>query len=124
MQIQKFYAAPIAGQGFGGYWGVSGKLGDLGISPHSLYVQTLVKLGIVGMLLYLVIILKIFDKLRRTIARYKMEANPEMAILITGMVVLITSHAFYLVYAFEYYSLLFIGLSAASLRNEKFTIYA
>ncbi|MBW2569509.1 MAG: O-antigen ligase family protein [Deltaproteobacteria bacterium] len=124
MQMQKFYAAPIAGQGFGGYWGLSGKLGDLGVSPHSLYVQTLVKLGIVGMFLYLIIVLKIFDKLRRIIARYKVEGDPEMAILITGLVVLIASHVFYTIYAFEYYSLLFIGLSVASLRDEKFTIYA
>lgn len=120
MEMQKFYAAPIAGVGFGGYWGLSGE----GISPHSLYVQTLVKIGVVGMLLYLIIVLKIFDKLRRTIARYKVEGDPEMAILITGLIVLIASHAFYSVYAFEYYSLLFIGLSVAPLRDEKFTIYA
>ena len=120
MEMKKSYASPIAGVGFGGYWGLSGK----GTSPHSLYVQTLVKIGIVGMLLYLLIILKIFDKLRSTIARYKVELEPEMAILITGLIVLIASHAFYTVYAFEYYSLLFIGLSVASLRDEKFTIYA
>ncbi len=120
MEMKKFYAAPIAGVGFGGYWGLSGE----GISPHSLYVETLVKLGIVGMLLYLIIVLKIFDKLRRTIARYKVEADAEMAILITGIVVLIASHAFYSVYTFEYYSLLFIGLSAASLRDGKFTTNA
>jgi len=120
MEMKKFYAAPVAGVGFGGYWGLSGE----GTSPHSLYVQTLVKVGVVGMLLYLIIILKIFDKLRRTIARCKMESDPEMAILITGIVVLIASHAFYTVYAFEYYGLLFIGLSVASLRDKKFTIYA
>jgi O-antigen ligase len=118
IEIQKFYEKPIAGIGFGGYWGSFGEA----VSPHSLYVQTLVKLGIVGMLLYLLIILKVFDRLRRAIARYKRNGAPEMAILITGLVVLIASHAFYAVYAFEYYSLLFIGLSVASLRDKKFAV--
>jgi O-antigen ligase len=117
MQMQKFYAAPIAGVGFGGYWGLSGESGDLGVSPHSLYVQTLVKLGIVGILLYIVIILKIFDRLRRAIVRYRAEADQEIGILITGLIILIAGHAFYAVYAFEYYSLLFIGLAVASLRD-------
>jgi O-antigen ligase len=116
MEMQKFYAAPIAGVGFGGYWGFSGE----GVSPHSLYVQTLVKTGVVGMLLYLITILKIFNKLRCAIARYKVRGDQEMAILITGLVVLVASHAFYTVYAFEYYSLLFIGLGVASLRDQKF----
>jgi len=111
MQMQKFYANPIAGQGFGGYWGLSGKLG---VSPHSLYVQTLVKLGIVGMLFYLIIIVKIFAKFKRSIASYKMQADPEIAILIPGMVILIASQVFYAVYAFEYYSLLYIGLGVAA----------
>jgi O-antigen ligase len=124
MQMQKFYASPITGEGFGGYWGLSGKKWDLGVSPHSLYVQTLVKLGIVGMFLYLVMILKIFNRLRHTIARYKVNRDPEMAILITGLIVLIATHVFYTVYSFEYYSLLFIGLSVASLRDGKFAIYA
>jgi len=121
-QMVNFYAAPIAGEGFGGYWGLSGKLGDLGVSPHSLYVQTLIKLGSVGLILYLIIVARIFIKLKRTIEKYKTRADPEMAILVTGMVILIASHVFYSVYAFEYYSLLFIGLSVASLRDEKFTI--
>jgi O-antigen ligase len=110
-QMQKFYSNPIAGQGFGGYWGLSGRLG---VSPHSLYVQTLVKLGIVGMLFYLIIIVKIFAKLKRNIAKYKMKADPETAILITAMVILIAGHVFYAVYAFEYYSLLYIGLGVAA----------
>ena len=68
-QMTKFYASPIIGEGFGGYWGLSGITGDLGVFPHSLYVQTLVKLGTIGMLLYLIIIVKIFVKLKRTMTK-------------------------------------------------------
>jgi len=118
MEMQKFYAAPIAGVGFGGYWGFSGEA----LSPHSLYVQTLVKMGAVGMLLYFMIVLTIFNKFRRAITRYRVRGDQEIAILITGLVVLVASHAFYTVYAFEYYSLLFIGLGVASLRDQKFAL--
>ena len=61
--MTKFYDSPIIGEGFGGYWGLSGMPGDLGVQPHNLYVQTLVKLGAVGMVLYLIIIVKIFVNL-------------------------------------------------------------
>lgn len=123
-QIPKYCASPIIGQGFGGYWGFSGVQGDLGVSPHNLYIQTLVKLGSVGMVLYLIIIIKIFFKFKRTITKYKIKDDSEMPILILGMVVLIASHVFYIAYSFEYYSLLFIGLGVASLQDKKFLINA
>ena len=68
-QMTKFYDSPIIGEGFGSYWGFSGNPGDLGVQPHNLYVQTLVKLGTVGMLLYLIIIVKIFVNFKHTITK-------------------------------------------------------
>ncbi len=121
-QIPKYYASPITGQGFGGYWGFSGIQGDLGVSPHNLYIQTLVKLGTVGMLLYLIIVVKIFFKFKRTITKYKIRDDSEMLILTLGMVVLIGAHVFYIAYSFEYYSLLFIGLGLSSLQEKKISI--
>jgi len=123
-QIPKFCASPIIGEGFGGYWGVSGVQGDLGVSPHNLYIQTLVKLGTVGMLLYLIIVVKIFFKFKQTIIKYKIKDESEMPILTLGLVVLIAAHVFYVAYSFEYYSLLFIGLGVASLKDKKFSIDA
>jgi len=123
-QMTKYYASPIIGEGFGSYWGLSGVRGDIGVSPHNLYIQTLVKLGTVGMLLYIIIIFKIFIKVKRTITKYKIKDDPEMPMLILGIVVLIASHVFYIAYAFEYYSLLFIGLGVASLKNKKYSIDA
>ena len=123
-QIPKFYASPIMGEGFGGYWTVFGVQGDLGVSPHNLYIQTLVKLGTVGMLLYLIIIVKMFFKFKRTITKYKFKDDSEIPILKLGMVVLIAAHVFYVAYSFEYYSLLFISLGAASLKDNKFSIDA
>ncbi len=121
-QMTQFYDSPIVGEGFGGYWSLSGIPGDLGVFPHDLYVQTLVKIGAVGMGLYLIIIGTLLVNFKRIIKKYKVKYDPEMAILISGMVVLISSHVYYIAYSFEYYSLLFIGLGVACLRDEKYSI--
>ena len=114
----RFYASPFAGLGFGGYWGVSGLDGDAGISPHNLYIQILVKLGIIGLALYLMIIVNIFQNIRNGIGILKARKDPEIGMLITGIIVLLASHAFYIVYSLEDYSLIFIGLSIAVLRSK------
>ena len=59
-QIEKFWHQPFLGQGFGGYWNVYvPTLGNVEYSPHSLYVQSLVKIGIIGLGLYLIVIFKV-----------------------------------------------------------------
>jgi len=123
-QMTKFIASPIIGEGFGSYWGFSGIKGDLGVSPHNLYIQTLVKLGSVGLVFYLMIVVKIFFKFKHTATKYKIKDDPGLPLLILGLVVLIASHVFYMAYSFEYYSFLFIGLGVASLKNEKYSINA
>jgi O-antigen ligase len=118
VQLQRFYTSPLAGLGFGGYWGVSGLDGDAGISPHNLYIQILVKLGIIGLALYIMIIFSMFRNIRKGIQILKQRRDPEIAMLITGVIVLLASHAFYIVYSLEDYSLIFIGLSIAVLRAK------
>ena len=118
VQMQRFYTSPFAGLGFGGYWGVSGLAGDAGISPHNLYIQILVKLGIVGLAIYMMIIVNIFQNIRNGIGILKAQKDPEIVMLIIGIIVLLASHAFYIVYSLEDYSLIFIGLSIAVLRSK------
>ncbi|MGV7222801.1 MAG: O-antigen ligase family protein [Nitrospinales bacterium] len=118
IQVQRFYTSPVAGLGFGAYWGISGLDGDVGISPHNLYIQILVKLGIIGIALYMMIIVSIFRNIRKGIKILKQRKDPEVAILITGVIVLLASHTFYIVYSLEDYSLIFIGLSIAVLRSK------
>ena len=122
-QMTKFYYSPIIGEGFGSYWGFSGDPGDLGIQPHNLYVQKLVKLGGVGMLLYLIIIVKIFVNLKRRLANNKLKSDPNACIIAIGFVILVASHIFYIAYSFEYYSLLFIGLGVACSSRRKEIFY-
>lgn len=118
VQMQRFSASPFTGLGFGGYWGVSGPEDDVGVSPHNLYVQILVKLGVIGLVLYLLIIACILRNIKKGIKVLREQNDPEIAILISGIIVLLASHAFYIVYSLEDYSWIFIGLSIAVLRSK------
>ena len=119
-QFEKLLEYPLWGEGFGGYWRVYvPKLkGEIDVSPHSLYVQTLVKIGVVGLLAYCAIIFKVFLRLKQWIETHRKGYYPESGIVLTGLVILIVSHAYYIVYAFEYYTWLFVGLSIAVINDK------
>lgn len=119
-QFQKFLKKPILGYGFGDYWKVYVPQfkNTKNVSPHSLYVQSLVKIGILGLVIYLLIMFKLFCSFIIWLRRKKTH-NFESAIAITGLVVLIASHVYYSVYAFEYYTMLFLGLGVATIQHEK-----
>lgn len=120
-QLEKFAESPILGEGFGGYWTVVFPNGQIvNISPHSYYVQTLVKVGIIGMALYLIIVFKLFRKLRIFLKKAKKKFNPEMPLIILGFCVLITMHVYYIVYSLEYYSLIYLGLAIAVVLDKKY----
>ena len=119
-QLEKVFASPILGEGFGGYWEVYVPEfgGKINISPHNLYIQTLVKMGVLGLVIYLAIVFQSVVKLMSWI-RYNKKATRESAIVITALVILIGAHAFYFVYAFEYYTWLFVGLGIATIRDYR-----
>ncbi len=97
---------------------------DLGVQPHNFYVQTLVKLGTIGMLLYLIIMVKIFLNMKRILSKFKVMNDQDITILSIGLVILVASHTFFVAYSLDNYSLLFVGLSVASLKNLKYSINA
>lgn len=121
LQIEKFINSPIIGEGFGGYWTVVLPDGQIvNVSPHSYYVQTLVKVGLIGMALYLLIVFKLFSRLKQFLKIAKKKNNPEMPLIILGFCVLITMHIYYIVYSLEYYSLFYIGLAAAVILDKRY----
>jgi hypothetical protein len=117
VQMTKFYNSPVAGEGFGGHFGLTGLKGDIGISPHSLYVQTLVKIGVIGILLYLTIVVKLLSAFGRWIRIQTKRGNPEVGLVEAVFFILIAAHVYYLTYAFEYYTWLFVGLGIAVIRS-------
>lgn len=110
--MHSFQRSPIQGIGFGGYW-------ETGFSPHSLYVQTLVKLGLVGMFLYAGIVITLFVKMYLWLKYHCNKTLHEQAIVTTSLIILLAGHAFYSVYAFEEYTLLFVGLGMSVVNWNK-----
>jgi len=120
-QLETFAESPILGKGFGGYWTVVFPNGEtVNISPHSYYIQTLVKLGIVGMTLWLIIALKIFTILKKFLKNAKSKYNTELPLVISGFCVIITMHVYYIIYSLEYYSLIYLGLAVGVILDKKY----
>ncbi|MDD5369033.1 MAG: O-antigen ligase family protein [Anaerolineaceae bacterium] len=111
IEMQSFNKSPVQGIGFGGYW-------ITGVEPHSLYVQTLVKLGAVGLFLYIAVIICLFFKMFSWFKVHRKEATPELAIVVVALTVLVAGHAYYSVYALEAYTWLFVGLGMANSSNR------
>ena len=122
--LNDFINSPLFGKGFGGYWHtfVPELNNVVSFSPHNLYIQTLVKIGLVGLFLYLIIVFKFYKKLRTNLVLLKDRIKDavsvtDVPIIIFSIVVLISSHIYYLVYSLDYFSMLYIGLGAASILN-------
>ena len=123
--LKSFLKYPLFGQGFGGYWYlfVPELNSVINLPPHNLYIYTIVKIGLIGLVLYLIIILKLYKKFKAALLLFKERYNIDKPIVIFSIVVLVSAHFFYLVYSFDYFSMLYIGLGTASILNHK-DIYA
>ena len=119
--LKNFFNAPLFGHGFGGYWHTF--VAELNLttnfSPHNLYIHTLVKTGLAGLILYLIIVYKLYKKLKTTLYFIKGKNNIDIPIIIFSIVVLVSSFFYYMVYSFDYFPMLYLGLGAASILDNK-----
>jgi O-antigen ligase len=117
--FDKILASPLAGEGFGGYWAfwLPGSNEVVTVSPHSLYIQSLMKIGAIGLGLYFIIVFKLGKSLLKSVRRPAAERRGEYALVVLAFVILAAAHVFYIPYSLEYYTWLFVGLGAAALRN-------
>jgi hypothetical protein len=127
LQLEKFKESPLLGEGFGGYWEVTFPNGQkVNVSPHSYYVQTLVKMGVIGLIIYLLIMINIFKKFRYYLKILK--NKKEYFLIVMGFSIIITMHFYYTVYSLEYASLIFLGISISSIlyqnKNDEKNIYS
>lgn len=106
---------PLFGQGFGGYWDVY--VPEFGArvitSPHSMYVQTLVKTGLVGMLA----LLGWFAASLRALVRSRSEVGsilrPVQGMIVIGIVAVVASLVYGTVYALDFWALAWMGIALA-----------
>jgi O-antigen ligase len=109
---------PVFGEGLGGYY--SWKLGSYEVNnfPHNAYVQMLLKFGVLGLLLYTLLVLEFFRK--ALAVRSRLGQGPMRAYLEIGIVCFGAVHGYLLGYGFEPITLVFfaVALSAMNLYRQ------
>jgi len=116
---------PLTGDGFGGYYAGNATVGVAQtMMPHSLYVQTLVVLGLVGLVLLVGVVAACAVVLWRSrrAAPGAGRAPLDAALPVVGLLVLGGALAFWSVYPLDLYSCLWVGVAlaaAAGLRGAR-----
>ncbi len=115
--LSRWWQHPMAGDGFGSYYAGNAAQGvTLTLTPHSVYVETLVAMGAVGLALFLACIATA-TAILWTSAEWQRRRRIESldATLVEfGLGVLFSALAYIAVYPFEYYSGLWVGLALAA----------
>jgi len=114
--LNELAASPFLGSGLGGFWNVyvPELAANVTVSPHSLFVQTAVKLGAVGLALYLwvsVTAARVLIKARSVADRL---GASDRVLVVAGIAACAGSLAFHLTYSLEYAGLTWIGLGLAA----------
>lgn len=109
---------PLFGEGLGGYY--SWKLGsnEINFSPHNAYVQMTLKFGLVGLLIYALMLFHFFRK--ALAARKKLTRGAVRAFLEIGVLCFGAAHGYMVGYASEPIILYFfaIGTTALALHQK------
>ena len=100
----------LFGEGLGSYYQWSSKkTGKITVSPHNGYVQLILKFGLVGLFIYVLLVYKF---LRTTLAlRQKLPSGPVRAYMEAGILNFGAAHAYILGYGFTDSTLIFFGVA-------------
>jgi len=117
--LRQIERSPIVGVGFGGYWRfvVPRSISPIPITvqPHDVYLQTWLKTGAVGLVLYLGSVAGALVFMVRSWRRSRRSGDPTTTVMLaTGLVVLVSASLFMVVYSFTYAALLWVGLGLAA----------
>jgi O-antigen ligase len=107
---------PWIGEGFGGYYAGNALNGVVVTTgPHSLPVQTLVSMGAIGLILIMGSILVSGLILWKALGaqRSARQDSLDALMLELGLGILISAQVYWAVYAFDYYSCLWVGIALA-----------
>jgi O-antigen ligase len=116
-QLEVWRQHRLLGQGFGGYWTAGKVYGGSGLAPHSLYVQTLAKIGVVGLTFLLGLVVSVAVLLTRAIVRFRRmgrRGELDYALVVMGVTALVAALVYGIGYPLDYYALLFVGLGVAA----------
>lgn len=110
---------PVFGEGFGSYFDFQLAGGVVTVEPHNFYVQTYLKLGLVGLLTYVGAAAALLATLIAAWRRARRSGDVKLEpVMLMGLVAACASLTYGIAYSFDVYSMVFVGLGlAAALRS-------
>lgn len=106
--LDKIYQNPVAGMGLGRHFQFHSFSEIITTSPHNLYITIAYHTGIVGLMLYVGLIVQVLLLFRKILKGSLSSQHRTM--IMSAVVVLISSSAYYIAYPFEYFTWLYVGL--------------
>lgn len=118
--LRPFLQNPLFGHGFGGYWDVYvPELGArISTSPHSVYVQTLVKTGLTGMAALLGWFLTGLRTLQSAVGDVQVSRSSRV-VVVMGLLGVLASLTYGIVYALDPWPLAWVGLALAEIFHRE-----
>lgn len=120
--LARWWERPLAGEGFGAYYQGNVAIGVAETTtPHSLYVQTLVPMGAIGLVLLVALIAAATISLRRALkwpcrtGRVSLDEG----LVILGLGALISALAYWSAYSLDLYSVIWVGLGMAAVLGSR-----
>jgi len=108
---------PLLGEGLGGYYSWVHKGTEVKVSPHNAYVQLVLKFGLLGLIMYGLIVLRFFrDTLH---VRKKVPRGPRRAYLEAGILNFGAAHAYMIAYGINFIVLIFFAVGMSALRFHR-----
>ena len=112
--IPKILKNPFLGTGLGHHFQLVGSGGQIvSTAPHNLFISIAFQIGIVGLLLFLWLGVQLHFKFVRM---YRFKLGPRSrTIILTAVIVQVSAVAYQMVYGFELFTWLYIGLGLSTL---------
>lgn len=115
--LRRIMQNPLWGHGFGLHFNLYlSREVIITTSPHNLYISIAYQVGIAGLFLYLGFIFQVFRRIRK--ALNMQITSHQRTMILTTLVILISSSAYYIAYVFDYFTWLYVGVGIA-VNNEK-----
>jgi hypothetical protein len=109
-----FEGNPLIGQGLGSYYSWGSGRSEVIASPHNAYIQLMLKFGLVGLLIYGLLLVEFF---RKTLSvRKKLPPGPIRAFLEMGILCFGAGHGYMLGYGIMPIMMIFVGLALSAMR--------
>ncbi|MFA6598868.1 MAG: O-antigen ligase family protein [Ignavibacteriaceae bacterium] len=107
---------PWTGSGFGGWWNIYVPEINQNITatPHSFYMQSLSRIGVIGLFLYLVFIYRCTIYFFQIYVIKIIKNNYNKVAAVIGIITIIIMHVFFITYTPVYYILIILGYSIAT----------